>query len=150
MSKRVGSDASNNEDRRGPYSLGLWIHTLYQPHRQRLLREAMKIPPLVMERLILELRITVSSPYYSIILFILCRVAACGCRREGVTNNEDSCNHLLLMYQASWCEFNICGGIISERGWRWLMNPTPLCGTIITKVNLRLSELIGEDAIRFQ
>ena len=57
-------------------------------------------PPQVMERLIIESKITLVSPYCSILLFMLCRLTVGG-GREGVTNNWDNWNQRVMMQQAS-------------------------------------------------
>ena len=101
--KRGRSAASYNEPGSGTYLLGGGIRALRCPHWQQLIREATKSvvavvqtldrccpPPQFVESLILRLRITVVSPYYSILLYILCRVATYGSIREGVTNNKEN------------------------------------------------------------
>ena len=73
------------------------------------------LPPHVMERLILELRRTVVSLYYYILLVILCRVAERISGRERVTPSNENQHLWGLMHQVYCCEFRTCDGRLSER-----------------------------------
>ena len=104
---RVREDAYNDKYNRGPYYSGVGIHDLNWILRQCFPREETKTvgevmwswshhqSHQIMERLILELIITVVIPYYYILLFLLCRLAT------GRGGGEE----IMIDKEHHWCEF---------------------------------------------
>ena len=89
---------------------GLFLELLGSEFFQKYKPGTAAPPPHVVEMLIIELRGTVLSLSYYILLFILCKISEATDGLEGVTDDKDNWKQGVLTHQASWHKFKTCDG----------------------------------------